>query len=258
VNGRAIEDYKRYDVLETGLAVPRAEPLYRPAISNGIPVDDFVIDDSLVLYLPLYALKGSKFKSVDRNGYTCTAVGALWQPYGRLFDGSDDRITFATNITKGLTGLTILAWIKPTDVSSTQAILADYTSGNDASAVMEISDVAGTSTYRISFSAKGEDVPLVTCSGSITSRAYGSWTMVGGTWDNLVLRAYGNGVYDGVVALIADTLESTVTENTCIGELKAGGAEDYSGGLGELWIYSRGFSAAEMLRSYSATVWRYQ
>lgn len=87
VNGRSLLDYKDFDVLESGLAVPKAEPAYRDAIVNGLIPEDIILD-SLVLYLPLYLLKGTKFKSVDRYASTCTVTGATWKPNGRDFNSA--------------------------------------------------------------------------------------------------------------------------------------------------------------------------
>lgn len=52
----------------------------------------------LALYLPLWALKGSGFYSVDAYRHICTATGAPWNLKSRAFDG-DDRIVIPSTST---------------------------------------------------------------------------------------------------------------------------------------------------------------
>jgi len=60
-------------------------PKYKYTISNGLDPYGFSTN-GLVLYLPLWALKGSSFKSVDAYKTTATVSGATWTPTGRDFN----------------------------------------------------------------------------------------------------------------------------------------------------------------------------
>lgn len=76
----------------------------------------------LVLYLPLWALKGSSFKSVDAYKHTCTPSGTtkFWTPTGWDLAGGDEMITIG-NI--GTSIKTLEFWIDPE--TTTQSILEE-------------------------------------------------------------------------------------------------------------------------------------
>ena len=61
-------------------------PQYTYTTTNGYTPYDFSTN-GLVLYLPLWALDGSPFKSVDAYRHVCSATNALWRPNGRDFNG---------------------------------------------------------------------------------------------------------------------------------------------------------------------------
>ena len=52
----------------------------------------FLLDPSLVLYLPLYQLDGASFMSRDAYGHLGVNYGSTWTPQGRSFDGVDDYV----------------------------------------------------------------------------------------------------------------------------------------------------------------------
>jgi len=60
-------------------------PQYKYAIHDGYAPYGFSTD-GLVLYLPLWALKDSAFKSVDAYKTTATVTTATWTPTGRDFN----------------------------------------------------------------------------------------------------------------------------------------------------------------------------
>ena len=54
----------------------------------------YILSTNPVLYLPLYRLDGTSFRSADGVGHTCTVTGASWTPQGRSYDAvPDDYIT---------------------------------------------------------------------------------------------------------------------------------------------------------------------
>jgi len=262
VNGRAIEDFKRFEVLETGLAVPRAEPLYRPAVSNGIPVDDFVVDDYLVLYLPLYALKGSKFKSVDRYAEICTVVGALWRPHGRLFDGDDyATVNGLASVLQALSTGSMEFWVRFTSVLTSQAVFSVSDSGDAGSvAILYLHDSgpqmrnycseAGTVYYNSEFT------PAPNISAA-------TWYHMVWTHDGVGPDLYINATkYDGGAVANRDKWipdVQDIDDVSLASDNTSGGRALYlDGDIGELRIYSRVLSAAEVAHNRNATIWRYQ
>lgn len=256
VNGRAIEDYKRFEIKETGLAVPKAESLYLPAISNGYAPYDFIVDDYLLLYLPLYLFKGSSFKSVDRYKRSCTVTGALWRPNGRHFDGSDDLVSCGdiTQINEA-TLLSVDCWFKADNVDpDDDAFWGKRVSGDvEVAAYFSVGDcynkIAITGQY-------------ATFNQSLDTSLWYHHALVyngSGATNSDKLKAYLNGV--------AKTLTFTGAPPTAIGDLtdapftvgaKLAGKSHWDGRVGEIRVYSRALSAAEVLHNYNATKWRYQ
>ena len=109
VNGYSIEDYWNERAREADRPVIEVKPV----VLNGYAPNDFIVDSSLVLYLPLWALKGSPIKSVDRYGHSCSVTGATWTLEGRTLDG-DDKIDCgsASALTMGTSDQTVAIWVK--------------------------------------------------------------------------------------------------------------------------------------------------
>ncbi len=219
-----------------------------------------ITDPSLVLHLPLWQLDGTSFMEKSAYGHLCTATGALWRPDGRLFDGND-YIALASNVTKGLPALTIIAWAKLSDKSASQSMVGDYNGPNDTSVVFGINDVAGTSTHKVMVDIKGEDsASSGDKNGDTTTLAYGSWYCYGMSWNQSTIPLFVNGLLDNTPAAYVDTqLESTVTLNTTIGAYQpAGGNFNILGTLGELWIFSRAYTPLEIQNIHLESKWRYR
>jgi len=226
VNGYSIENYKDFDVRETGLAVPKAQPRYRPHVSNGFRPDDIILD-GLVLYLPLYALKGSQFKSVDAYGHTCTVTGALWRPDGRLFDGADDKITCGSNVALTFASGTIIIWAYSTSKPNNSWLVAGRDGGAGVGYIFlgageTLSASAGTKYVD---GAAGDSAPTA-------------------TWHHLAVSG------------IAITLATLPFK---IGARYNDLADNWMKGIiGAVWAYDRVCSAEEIAYHRNVTKWRYQ
>jgi len=205
-------------------------------------------------------MAGSPIISKDSYAHSCDVTGAIWGSQGRTFDGSDDRIAVASNVTKGKTALTFLAWIKPTDISTWHCVCGDNAATlTDMSSALEIKDIAATSTWESYSTLLGENVAYTTLLGTTTLNPYGQWALVGFTWDAITLINYLNGVADGSKAYVDTQLKIAVTQNTVIGALKnASGSENFNGLIGEVLIYSRTLAPLEIQHIYLATKWRYR
>jgi len=250
-NGRAIVDYKKLDVLETGLAVPKANPLYVPTVLDGYHPDDFIVDDSLVLYLPFYLLKGDSFKSVDRYAFTATVTGALWQPDSRLFDGSDDKITIPNHaaLKFGTTDFTVDIW-----VFSTTPYTGDTIGMFDQIASADSWGYAITSKTNARF-YYGAVPGAINLPLTDISDAWHHFTFRVNHADNNVDYRQ-NGVAKASVAFVDQSFNSTL--DLLVGHWSRQQWGHYSGRIGEVRIYKRGLSVVEGLHNYNATKWRFQ
>ena len=246
VDGRAIEHYKDFNVRESGLAVPR-EPKYKQAISNGYAPNDFIVDNSLVLYLPLWALKGSTFKSVDRYGHLCTVTGALWKPNGREFDGDDyiDCSTGAgTALGDGCAAVTVELWFKTDDVTSSAGIfnLGDFSNSEGEVALIIFSNSLIFNMSNVAFSQ----------SFAFTDTA---------SWHHLVAEYTGSlgKLYLDNVEKISHAHSTDLDLNGLKTIIAAYYSTSYAldGRVGEVRIYNRVLSVAEITHNYNVTKFRY-
>lgn len=252
VNGIALEDYKRFEVKETGLAVPEAEPLYKEAISNGYHPDDFILDQHLVLYLLLYLLKGSKFKSVDRYKHTATVTGALWKPYGRWFDATNDKIVIPNHASLkfGTGDFTIEAWIRHSANAAVEWIItcSDYPA-DDEGWRFGI-DTDNTYYFRDMKTVTPVDI------NTTSTQTEDAWEHLVVTRVGTTLATYLNGVVDGAGATSSADFDDT--RETYVGYIE-GVVDSWDGDIGEIRLYKgKGLSAAEVLHNYNVTRWRYQ
>ena len=213
---------------------------------------NFIIDPSLVLYLPLYELDGSSFTSRDACGHLCTITGALWRPDGRSFDGNDDEIDCGNVLDTVPAGLSYGAWIKPTDkgaaghgwlekynIVNQDRIFAYYDENNDK------------------FVAAWEenDNGVVTLSSS-TGKSPDTWYFVFFTWsvsDGTVL--YVDGEIEDSDATATTLMRDGTARNLLLGMSPNGRLK---GLIGEAWVYHRALAQMEIQYNYLATKWRYQ
>ena len=201
----------------------------------------------------------NKIYSLDRTKHSLTITGATWGYQGRNFDGNDDRIVLASNITKGLTALSVIVWVNPTDKSASHTLLGDFTSFTDFSLIFDVKDIAATGTYQNCVWLNGETASYDVLLGNSTTHPYGQWAMMGFTWAPNTVSHYFNGESDGTDTYTDTQLETTVTYNTTIGSYYPGaGGQNVLGMIGEVIIYNRVLSAGEMMRLYQSLKWRYK
>ena len=213
------------------------------AWNNGLDPYGFSTN-GLLLYLPLWALNNggtNSIQSVDAYRHTCTITGALWQPNGRPFDGTDDRIALPTGV--GLTPATgtLMCWVNFADNTTDGRIFS-------------------SSVNELSVRWVADEIILY-----YDSVAECRWFLVAsvGSWAHLALTftqggscfGYEAGVQKNTTAISATAPTEAVPT---IGAISGGGSSRMKATIGEFWIYSRALTVAETLRNRNATAWRYQ
>ena len=248
VNGRSVNHYKDFKLLETGLAVPKTEDLYIPAVGNGLPPDDWIVDDELVLYHAPYADKGLKFLSADRYRPLCSVTGALWRPNHRYYDGVDDNIALGTDASLAVTtgDFTILAWIKLTEIGAHRVFIG----GSSLNAPHIFS--RNNEAFLLSKPGAANAPPAT------TAVIVDTWQFRGVSFDNS--EAVNNcqytidGVDDGLVSFDQDFADKI----SHIGIGNNAGSWPWKGNIGELWFYRGIKTIAEQKHTFETTRWRYQ
>jgi hypothetical protein len=207
---------------------------------------DFVRDQSLALYLPLYRMDGSAFMSGDAYGRPCSAGGSQWRNGSRYFDGENDCIVVPDDPSLRVSGgLTVEAWFRPASVNKHHVLLSK---GADIAYNFRVRD-----NNRIQFYITQSD------SGSkeVTTEATVSrdtWLHLAGTGSPL--RIYINGTLSREGEAYTDI--QTTLADLCVGSrVDNWGAGFSHGDIGEVRIYNRKLTPAEIERNYLAAKWRY-
>ena len=228
-------------------------PQYKYAIHDGITPYDFKTN-GLVLYLPLWALKNSSFKSVDPYGHLCSVTGALWRPNGHYFDGSDDKIEIPDSPLWDFGGdFTIQAWFKGSAPAGTQSLIIGRSTGtgNAWGDIDWCMTIASTGVLRCQVSNNGAAGTSIDGSVDISDGPFHflEWTRSGDVFTICV-----NTITDGT-----ETLSLTI-QNTSNKVRLGWGYDRYTytkGTISEVWIYSRALATLERQHNYLATKWRY-
>jgi hypothetical protein len=187
--------------------------------------------------------EGTGTTSADRSGNanTATITGATWTNAGKYgkalsFDGLSNWVTVADTTALHLTtGMTIEAWVNPTNLSGWRSVILKETPTDLAYGLYANDNVpqpagtirVGTTTYE----ALGSAVPLNT------------WTHLAATYDGTTLWIYVNGALSGSRAISGSIVTST-------NALRIGGnavwGEYFAGVIDEVRIYNRALPASEI------------
>lgn len=216
---------------------------------------NFILDPSLVLYLPLYKLDGASFMSRDAYGHLCTVTGALWTPKGHYFDGTDDWITlplFSEN-----EGTIIIGFKTGSSVAGTKTLMCQSKGSvsnerfnlDIANGVPTIYHNRGNTQNGVSF---GEVVADTRYQLAVTSDGAAWVCYLNGIIEELTINfGSNNGSWFG------DLVGAT---HHRIGCMRYGGMDiqDYEGIIADVLYYSRALTPLEIQNNYLATKWRYQ
>lgn len=216
--------------------------------------DCWPISDNLVFNAPLYfeELDGRPFLSVDSTVFTCNTTTAVWSNEGRIFDGVDDSI--ATNDSGAMNFSTedfsIEVWLKASDITTHKAFVVRGT--RDASGWW----IGAPNNERLWFETC--DAPA-----SRESSYTATDVLLLDTWQHIVVTRSGanalfyvDGVSEALVSAGDHTTIVSSTNNLIIGD-EASIGYDMAGTIGEVRVYNKLLSPAEVLANYNATKWKY-
>ena len=250
INGRAIEHYKDFDVRETGLA-ELAEPKYKASILNGLAPFDFPLN-GLVLYLPLWALKGSSFKSVDANKMIATVIGATWTPNGRDFNAATlDYIEIPASYTQlNFTSedFSIIARVRFDTISSYVSIFMRGLWDKDG--YWFVIDTNGALQI-ITFQTPGDQLSDSDNGDIVTN----TWYTVGCSRSGASGQVFINGV-DSTTTSGTHVNPLTSARSAKIGIYDSKVAYPFDGKIESLMVYNRALSAGEHLHTHNVLSWR--
>ena len=213
----------------------------------------FQYDPSCVLYLPLYELDGVSFMSKDKHGHLCTVTGATWGVQGRSFNGTSNYIDCgnSANLNVGIGDFTILVWGRGMGGVSTGWL---YNKG-----------VTASFGYGI-FVADTDQITLFIKDSGGTLEIKAGPPVDDSSWHLFSMSAIRSGnaswYLDGVVTATGDisarngNLDNAT--NARVGVRSSSDIEYFLGFIGEVLVYNRALSLAEIQHTYLTTKWRYQ
>jgi len=233
-------------------------------LDKRLASQDWVLDPSLVLYLPLHQLDGSSFTSRDAYGHLCTVTGALWRPDGRYFDGVDDFIDCGNSpsFVYPANKRGVFLWMRG-DVQGEQSV---FTHWSDAGVLNQrgwrIMKDVDTDKFRVLMTDDGEwNTGHIKDYISSIVAVDNDWHQVGFTFDAGTLRLFVDGLEDPSPTKNRDSAITAIHSPT-VGVLM-GAASDPPRGfsevdIGEALIYNRAPTLLEIQHNYLATKWRYR
>lgn len=213
--------------------------------------EGYLLDPSLVLYLPLHQLDGASFMSKDAYGYLATVTGATWGIQGRTFAGAE-FIDLGTDAvwSLGANDFTLAWWEKRDNTTNTLSSFGFGTAGYQPWQIQSIDT-------ELKLWMTEADL-----SWSMSSAAV-SWGVIGaGVWSFYALTRLGS------VFKLYKT-ESEVDTFTDAGTVWADsgysfrigssqGGQYLVGTMGEVIIHvSRAASLIELIHIRNSTKWRY-
>jgi hypothetical protein len=185
----------------------------------------------------------------SNNGQAQGAAGGMAYPLagkfgnGGFFDGVDDYVSIPTDKTAGQSAFTIAAWVKPSALVGSAAIIGNW---------------SGTTTTLFRMTAGGVlQGYLVNSSGTQyggslgSTLTTGSWQLAVLTYDGNNLTAYLNGVQGSSIAATG-TVRASGNYMAISGSGSIGGSSGpFSGNIDEVRIYNRALSPAEVKNLYN-------
>jgi len=211
-----------------------------------------IFDPSLVLYLPLHEADGSSFMSRDAYGHLCMVTGALWSPRVRSFDGTDDYISITySNSFASASGISVGCWYKP-HANETSTRLVSF-SGADNKRGWLLRQAG----YKPRFSI--HDGTGWVSVYSTSTQTLNQFYFVMGTYDKTSLKIYLDGSLDCTPTAETDDISYLQNSGLFIGVREGlDPTEFFDGDIGDVFVYNRALTPAEIQNIFLATKWRYQ
>lgn len=164
-----------------------------------------------------------------------------------VFDGSDDRTDFSTNVLTNLsnTGISFDSWIYPTsNLSSQQLIIGAWSqsSANDQGGLFIINS--------------GPLIAIGDGNSAENGAGFGTlslsqWQHVVGTWNpNREYKIYINGVLQGTGTQTGNGYNTTGSSLFRVGAQDQGAARFFNGRISTTKVYNRTLSGSEVLQNY--------
>jgi hypothetical protein len=221
------------------------------------------ITDGLVLCLDAanrksYPGSGTTWTDLSGNGNTGTLVNGVGYNSGNLgslsFDGVDDNISISYNASlKPATAITMESFCYIQNNSATWASLIQYpqNSSSHTSPFFEWAIYLNMSSRVLHTRIDGE-----AASSPNNVWNFNEWVYVAITFENQSVKYYVNGSNVGSSSITKTSIVYEANNPVYIGK-NASGTEPFEGQLGNIKVYNRALTAAEIQQNFNATKSRF-
>lgn len=200
-----------------------------------------------------YPGSGATWRDLSGNGYHATLYGATYSPLNggcMVFDGTDDyAVTATTSFTAG-SNYTISLWYYVVSGKTSCPIMTNKDYYNTGQGINITTDISANSLV-IQQKTSGELLQLSTLCG-----ADGVWENLVATRSGTALNRYKNGALVGSPVTCSGTVMDAYSYFS-IAKIPGAGAVYYNGRIGEIKVYQRALSQAEITQNYNATRGRF-
>jgi hypothetical protein len=233
----------------------------------------WLLDPNLVLYLPLWhrACTGSSFGSRNPGTlHTATVTGATWGSQGRTFDGVDDRLTLPANASfynVFASSFTLIMWVKPIAITNGKKVIFDKPFTSHVSPFYQVNmtinndDFGGLSTDKhYGFNLWNTVVnEYLNVEAAANSAVVGRWSHLAAVFNSVSpsLTFYIDTVQAGQDTTPSGTYSNYAT-GAALGMLLNVSAYKSNEITGDVLLYNRALTLAEVTHNYLATKWRYE
>lgn len=218
-----------------------------------------IITDGLVLHLDAanprsYASGSNSWRDLSGNGNNGTLTNGPTYNTGSkgsiVFDGVNDSVIILNSPSIAVTGdISIFAWVNITNYSDFRSIASKTTSNIAAPYDFYMSTSTGLPSF-----VRGNG-NLYGFSNGTVAPAIGKWQYVGVTMAGTTVNHYLNGASN-----TTNTLSTTISNDASSGlyvGYRVDNVTKMLGNIGQVLIYNRALSAAEIKQNYNATKGRY-
>lgn len=249
VDGQSIDQFIPANL--RGMFYKHPMPEYKYAIHDGYAPYGFSTD-GLVLYLPLWALGDSSFKSVDAYKHTATVTTATWQPNGRDFNSATpDYIEIpatATQLDFTSEDFSFVIRIYFSTIGAKQTPLNKgiFTTGG------YFIHVTAASSFQLYTNQVAATQKSGSVNGSISAL---TWYTLGISRSGASVKVYKNGVdFTALTEVHIDPVSTP--EPFLIGIRDDKVTDPFDGIIQTILAYSRALSAGEHLDTHNKLSWR--
>jgi hypothetical protein len=216
---------------------------------------DFIRDTNLILCLPLYELDGTTIQEKSAYGRSCSVTGTIFQPRGRVFDGTDDQIVCGV---LGKPLHTVEMWLNP---------LKQITPASSSEAVARLSSAFGAVLGGCTGLLTDETLTIVeTTGGSDRRTGVTSYIFEARFYHIVLVWNVAQNRYDFYINDERQTAVAApaghaplITSDSFILARREPSSNTWGNILcGELRAYNRTLTYSEIQHNYLATRWRYQ